>query len=145
MKLCKVCLTEKSPQDFYSYGKTLMARCKPCHSKKVNDHKKRVNYQSPNQDFHYRSWSLKTRYGITESQYNEMLASQNNRCAICETPADKQDRLMAVDHCHKTGVIRGLLCNSCNLGIGSFRDNPRLLQGAISYLSSFVEAENEIV
>lgn len=63
-----------------------------------------------------RKYALKSTYGITEEQYLQLLAEQNGGCAICGKPPGK--RQLAVDHCHKTGVIRGLLCGRCNLGLG---------------------------
>jgi hypothetical protein len=73
----------------------------------------------------------KHKYGITPEQYSEMLAAQNSKCAIC----GKHDELnLAVDHCHETGQIRGLLCKYCNGGIGFLKDSIELLENAIKYL-----------
>lgn len=77
---------------------------------------------------------LKKHYGLTEDQYNEMVASQNGRCAICATDSPGKRR-WHVDHCHKTGKIRGLLCGLCNSMLGCARDNPETLKGGIEYLS----------
>lgn len=74
---------------------------------------------------------LKTHYGLTKSQYEEMSNAQGGKCAICsKTPKEK----LCVDHCHETGVVRALLCRSCNTGLGCFRDNPELLTKATKYL-----------
>jgi hypothetical protein len=84
---------------------------------------------------------LKQEFGITVEEYYQMLAQQNNRCAICrkeETAIDnwkKTIRNLAVDHCHNTNKIRGLLCTKCNTGIGLFNESSELLQLAIDYLS----------
>ena len=59
---------------------------------------------------------------------------QNGRCAICGKHQNKFKKALSVDHCHKKGIIRGLLCNSCNLGLGKFYDNCELLNNAIYYL-----------
>lgn len=79
---------------------------------------------------------LKT-YGITKQQYKDMLKRQKGCCAICESKTSKtnQTEFFHVDHCHTTGKVRGLLCSKCNSGLGSFEDNPKFLQRAISYLS----------
>lgn len=83
---------------------------------------------------------LKTKYGISLHEMNDLLLKQNNRCAICGFKNDGNKSFFPfVDHCHKTGVVRGLLCTKCNFGIGQFNDNPDLLRTAISYLE---EAEN---
>ena len=69
------------------------------------------------------------RYGITDEQYQTMLIEQHGRCACCW----EQDKLV-VDHDHKTGTVRGLLCSPCNKGMGFFRDDIRNLKTAIMYL-----------
>ena len=73
-------------------------------------------------------------YGITLDDYNALSESQNHVCAICET--NKGKRRMAVDHCHDTGKIRGLLCKDCNTGIGNLNDDPNLLHKALEYLNA---------
>lgn len=81
------------------------------------------------------SWvsSLKRKFGMTLADY-ESLLSVVPGCAICgKTPAENRKRL-AVDHCHKTGRVRGLLCNNCNSGIGSLRDGEHF-KAALAYLS----------
>lgn len=83
---------------------------------------------------------LKTQYGITLDDYERMLASQNGVCAICrkrEVSIDPQGgkvKSLAVDHCHATGKVRGLLCNACNGGLARFRDNAMALRVAADYL-----------
>jgi hypothetical protein len=77
--------------------------------------------------------SLKRLYGITVEQYNEILTQQNGVCKICENPPTEQFSL-STDHCHETNKIRGLLCNSCNNGLGRFKDDISLMERAIKYL-----------
>lgn len=76
------------------------------------------------------------RYGITAEFYEELLAAQENRCAICKLPPGADKRL-CVDHDHDTGKVRGLLCDACNHGIGKFRESATILESAIEYLSRF--------
>jgi hypothetical protein len=76
----------------------------------------------------------KRRYGITEEQYQQMLADQGNACAICRTPFEGIK--VCVDHCHDTKKVRGLLCDGCNVGLGRFKDSPNLLQRAVDYLAT---------
>ena len=78
--------------------------------------------------------NLKKRFGITVDQYAEMLDKQQGSCAICRTECVTGKRL-AVDHCHETGRIRGLLCFNCNIGLGKFKDSTKMLETAIAYLS----------
>jgi hypothetical protein len=78
---------------------------------------------------------LKQKYGITSADVERMRVEQGDRCAICSKVFDKTHcNKMCVDHCHATGVVRGLLCTLCNLGVGNFRDRRELLENAISYL-----------
>lgn len=74
--------------------------------------------------------ALKNLYGITLEQWDRMLLRQGGRCAICEQPCPD----LHVDHCHATGKIRGLLCGSCNNGLGRFADEPERLRAAARYL-----------
>lgn len=81
-----------------------------------------------------RKYSLKRLYGITPEDYNKMFEEQEGCCAICGSHQSEQKRPLCVDHCHETKVVRGLLCDSCNMGLGKFFDSPLLLENAIKYL-----------
>ena len=85
---------------------------------------------------------LRKRFGITLEQYRAMSDAQNHKCAICqchETAVDTNgaEQFMAVDHCHPTGRIRGLLCSSCNKALGGFKDSPGLLRAAAEYVEKY--------
>ena len=82
-------------------------------------------------------YALKRRYGITVEDYENLLKQQHFGCAICGTPSCKTGRNFAVDHCHETGKVRGLLCAGCNQGLGNFKDDVGYLEDAISYLRKF--------
>ena len=74
-------------------------------------------------------------YGIGTEDYDSMLEAQNNRCAICGcTNADGRSGFFHIDHDHKTGKVRGILCNNCNNGLGRFKDNPVFLLNATKYI-----------
>lgn len=73
---------------------------------------------------------LKTRYNLTPEDVLELLNQQANRCAICS----KQLESYHIDHCHKSNRVRGILCSSCNLGLGMFRDDVDVLKVATKYL-----------
>jgi len=78
---------------------------------------------------------LKSKYGLSLSEFDNLLLAQNNRCAICNQPLDLQNpNNVHIDHSHLTRIVRGILCRNCNLGIGFFRDNPEYLRNAIKYL-----------
>jgi len=67
-------------------------------------------------------------------QYEALLLEQDYRCAICGTSEDKLTKRMAIDHNHETGTVRGLLCSTCNTGLGQFKDSAAVLRAAIAYL-----------
>lgn len=71
--------------------------------------------------------------GFTLADYKQLLQKQDGKCAICKCGPPKGSRF-CVDHCHESGYIRGLLCHSCNKGLGNFRDNQDYLKTAILYL-----------
>lgn len=90
---------------------------------------------------HSKNTNLRLRYGITIDEYKKILASQNGVCAICklpETTVHKRSgkiRDLAVDHCHDTGKIRGLLCGDCNRSLGMMKEDTWRLFSMVSYLS----------
>jgi hypothetical protein len=92
----------------------------------------------------YWEGDLKRRYGLTKADVARMAEEQNHCCAICGTPEKEMrngiTRHLAVDHDHGTGAIRGLLCQSCNTGLGKFRDDPLILARAIAYLAKHKDA-----
>ena len=72
------------------------------------------------------------KYGVTTEQYTQMLINQSNKCGIClNTFSNSKDT--HIDHDHETGIVRGLLCRSCNTGFGMFRENITVLNNAIKY------------
>ncbi len=81
-----------------------------------------------------RDRNLKTKYGITLEQWNKLWAEQGEVCAICGTDTPTNNRGWATDHDHETGAVRGILCFSCNTGLGSFADSPEVLLKAVAYL-----------
>lgn len=90
----------------------------------------------------HRSERLKSVYGITLDDYMKMYVAQNGKCVICndEKPSKGKDGLV-VDHCHKQGHVRRLLCVRCNTGLGQFRDDVQLLANAIDYLKGVQNAQ----
>ncbi len=84
----------------------------------------------PNYKLYNRKRNLKVKFNLSLEEFEMLSIKQNNKCAICGL----QDKLY-VDHDHKTGKIRELLCNCCNNGLGRFYDNVEVLQKAIDYLN----------
>lgn len=118
-------------------------------SEKVREYNRayRANYKSDpvyaaRQRRNKRSSVLRTKYGLTSSQFEAMFESQGRRCANLECGATEPGGRWRgcgwhVDHCHDTGRVRGILCHSCNVGIGHFRNDPARLRAAADYLEKF--------
>lgn len=81
-----------------------------------------------------RNTQLQIHFGITLPQYEALAAQQNHQCAICDATKAGGRGAWHVDHDHSTKKIRGLLCHHCNVGLGNFRDNVRVLLRAVDYL-----------
>jgi hypothetical protein len=76
---------------------------------------------------------LKKTYGISMEQYQVLLVKQGGKCGICKRP-ERLGQALSVDHDHKTGRVRGLLCRKCNRSLGGFDDDPVRLEAALRYL-----------
>lgn len=95
---------------------------------------------------------LRVKFNITQNDYDKILKTQNNVCAICkENGKDKKSkdgktiRFFHIDHCHKTNKIRGILCQSCNIGIGKLRDSVKVLESAISYIRNSTNVDDKAI
>ena len=134
-KFCPKCKIIKSLSNFCKDSARkcgLQSYCRDCH--KIS---KKNDYEMERDD--YRDRRLRNRYGLSLKDFNRMLDSQNNSCMICDNKISifEKSNLVYVDHNHTTGEVRGLLCNTCNWGIGSFKDSPYLLKKAAAYLEGF--------
>lgn len=146
LKTCTKCLYPKDLEQFpihknYKGGRTTWCRvCLSVQSKRWHLENKGRSYEFSRKSYRKnpdvkRNSKFKWRYGITLNEFNEMSKTQNDKCAICSKPKEEnlKGRLF-IDHSHKTGKIRKLLCNNCNSGIGQFKEDVNLLQYAINYL-----------
>ncbi|MER6733333.1 endonuclease VII domain-containing protein [Streptomyces puniciscabiei] len=113
-KLCRACGQVKPHSEWHrkhSAPDGLASRCKECRAVQLRqDH-------------------LKRKYGLTEAERDAMIAAQRGLCAIFLAAPP-----MHVDHCHKTGRVRGVLCFNCNSGLGLLRDDPEVVRRAAAYL-----------
>jgi len=127
MKRCSKCRERKNAEMFHvdrAKASGLASVCKKCRALPVGKTKDEVS--------EVRRWErIFTKYRIRKEDYNAMFSKQGGCCAICQEPHKK----LHIDHCHNTGMVRGLLCSGCNLGLGHFRDNPKFMYAAIAYLS----------
>jgi hypothetical protein len=103
----------------------LSSRCKNCVAGRLAGKSK-----MPGQKSRQKRRERLKKYGLTETAYQAMVFEQDGECAICREP----DPALHVDHCHKTGKVRALLCNRCNLSLGGLRDRPELALAAADYL-----------
>jgi hypothetical protein len=135
MRTCNVCGETKPLNEYYFNNKgNPHGKCKKCYIKRGQEKYDPIKKRNEN---------LKRCYGITLQEYNEMLDRQNGKCATCggtETAGRKSGRGVAdvfvVDHSHKTGKVRGLLCHRCNRAMGVIGDNIYTLQRMIEYLNN---------
>ncbi|QCW23048.1 hypothetical protein [Synechococcus phage S-B05] len=134
MRVCNKCGETKEFKSFSPKGKRVdgsrkySSHCKPCQAKV-----KKERY-SPERK---REKDLKSKYGITLNEYDDMLTRQNYKCAICGTDDTtfSNGKRFHVDHCHTTGKVRGLLCGKCNVALGHIGDNIDTLSRMINYLN----------
>jgi len=123
-----------SKENFYWKEQKISSKDRLEYMRKWQQQRRKVNRE------YYKNHELKKLYGVSYEWYLETLSKQNGVCAICFQPetAVIRDKLLslAVDHCHDTGKVRGLLCRSCNNSIGAFKHDPKILQSAIKYLQT---------
>jgi len=143
MKTCSNCLLSKPEKDFSlkkANKDSLNNWCKTCCSENACDWQIRNKTRSDNNKKIWRDANpdrlknskLKSRYGISLENYNQMFGEQNGRCKICK----KEQKTLRVDHDHATGKIRGLLCHKCNILLGNACDSVENLTNAINYLKN---------
>lgn len=148
-KKCSKCQTEKPVESFCKHRGMKDGRnnnCKECVKQYTAENKETVRkYKS---DYYYanredyikkdRKRHLKVKYGVTQEWYEQQLEKQNGRCAVCGTEdPGKGLKHFHIDHNHATGEVRGLLCHSCNTGIGLFKEDINLIEKAIEYVNRF--------
>ncbi len=165
MKKCTKCEQERELTDFYISNKKKGTRkiiCRFCCQAKVKeDRKSKPDYWKNAENNRKKKWGkqypdrlrksrLMYEYGITIEQYEELLVKQGKVCAICglqEVKLSKETGIpkrLAVDHCHKTGKVRGLLCFHCNSVLGKMKDSIELLESAIDYLKKSIDKKEEV-
>lgn len=109
------------------------------HLARNRDYQRRKRLSDPDWDY---AKSLKCRYGITIDDYYALLIKQGNACAVCRDPFPSDaKRRPVVDHCHKTNSVRGILCDLCNVMLGSARDSTSILESAVRYLARHSQQE----
>ena len=132
-KFCTGCQIAKPRTEYNQLTKgRISIWCTACTRSAPRRSKEPKHYpRSEERKLYERSRRLFRAYGITLDDYRRMRIEQGFRCAICK---QRTLRTMAVDHCHLTGKVRGLLCLTCNRALGLFHDDPDRLMAAVGYL-----------
>lgn len=117
---CRVCLRAATRRSYRKYAKTVPPM--PVPPRGTQEWRR-----------YRKNKKLRSVYGITLAQYEQMFAEQDGRCYLC----GERHEILCVDHCHKSGAIRKLLCRLCNTGLGAFDDDTWILARAIEYIASF--------
>lgn len=120
---CKSCMCERSRL----YSKTHREICRAGNRKWAKEHPDKTRAS-------IRNAYLKKNYGIRQIEYDRLYQIQQGRCGLCHIHQTELLKRFAVDHDHKTGLIRGLLCFDCNTGLGKFGDSIERLERAAAYL-----------
>lgn len=118
MRQCSECGEWKPVEEFYRIRLSTTQRRKQCISCYLKRQVDARRFRALN---------------ISSGKLERLEKRQKNRCAICRRK-ERLKRRLSLDHCHETGIVRGLLCHSCNTGIAKFEDNPKLLEAAAAYL-----------
>lgn len=156
VRICGDCgLAKLWTADYFHRNRSLKGGlytvCKPCNNRR------RTEYEQGNPEFmerrrsqqlhwrgtaqrkaHLREYNLKRKYGLTQADYDALLAVQGGQCAICERSSDR----LQVDHCHARNLVRGLLCQNCNKVLGLVDDDPVSLERAAEYLEGAIGVSN---
>ena len=143
---CKTCGETKDHSEYpyddrKGYRDNIRPHCKVCRRLYENasfhkhKHKRPYNYEED------KDRKLQSTYGISYQEYLVMLAAQQGCCAICGTDDTGKRKAFAVDHCHTSGKVRGLLCSPCNTAIGSLREDLGIMQRAMDYVEFHQETE----
>lgn len=114
--------------------------CTPC--KRVYDRAYREKNREKLHEYE-RERKLRATYGIGSDDFDRMVIEQGGKCGLCKETPEPNNRLgptLVVDHDHSTGKVRALLCHSCNIVLGHFKDDPERLKAALIYLETHGEA-----
>jgi len=159
MRTCSKCALSKPEEDFYSYRKSgkLLSSCKVCckaqskswanankdkktasakrcyDSNPEKNTRKLKGWREANPD-KVRAYHVMRKYGLTTEQYSALLRSQNDSCAVCDTPRSEMEREICVDHNKMTNVVRGLLCHGCNTAFGLLKEDERTIMRLLEYV-----------
>lgn len=143
--ICSKCNKEKNTTEFRVEKNGYQRKeCNSCRQERVknwdNQNKEKrleiskKSYEKNKNKNHLKNYirEAKRKYRISEIEYSDMLSNQSNKCATCGK--EEINKRLAIDHCHKSGKIRGLLCYNCNRAIGLLNDDVDVMKNIIKYL-----------
>lgn len=150
-KACGICKTIKPITEFYKkayrfkkYENSIAGYAHACRTCSVESSKQNPNrkqndrrfYQTAHRKLSLKDSFLKRNFGISLEDYNRMFIAQNGCCLICKQHQSSLKRALAVDHCHETKKVRGLLCCNCNAALGYMKENKEWIHNMNSYLTN---------
>lgn len=143
MKICSVCKESKPFDQFYKMKAAkdgFYSRCKDCDKEASAQYRLRdpIRFRKNRSDRR-----IKHLYGLSREDYEEMSSHQGHVCKICGK--DNGSMRLAVDPNHKTGKVRGLLCNTCNRALGFFEEDPKRIQRAIDYIQKYQTHQENLI
>lgn len=145
---CKPCAQEyralqreRDPERYKAYAlkwyrnnREQAARANAAWERRNRERKSRTQRERRQRTGEKFEWDLQKRYGLSAGKYARLLSAQGGGCAICGVRSNPNGTRLAVDHCHITGRVRGILCRKCNTGVGQLGDKPQRLRAAVAYL-----------
>ncbi len=155
-KRCPSCKETKPVNEFNRLGARYQPTCRECQNLRSGIKNAELKDSGMNVEVNRRGYrrrrkwiKLKSKYGITKETFLQMVEEQGNLCAICKQPETEtssphiDEMELSVDHCHKTGQVRGLLCRQCNIALGKFKEDIEVLKSAIAYLQRGAQRREE--
>lgn len=125
---CPHCDADMNPANLSRHAKACLRNI---------EHAYLFNRKTTTREFKHWVRSIKVTYGITLAQYVALFHQQGGVCSLCQKMDTESGKPLFVDHDHATGKVRGLLCSTCNFGLGYFKDDVSMLERAIEYLKSY--------
>lgn len=139
-KMCSKCGSEKPITEFHKDKNSLDGHvywCKVCVTANGRRHHTRRMQEDPSYALAKRSSYIKNRHGLVLEEYEKMILDQGCECFLCQEELELSGSGTHLDHSHKTGKLRKMLCTNCNRGLGHFKDNPEVLERAARYLREY--------
>jgi uncharacterized metal-binding protein len=145
VKVCSKCKQSKALAEFYKKKTAkdgLNSHCMDCVDSYSRNHYRnnkekvlsRSNAWAKSHPVSRKFTRLKNLYGVTREQYDKIFEVQAGCCKLCGISQTELKKTLVIDHNHKTGRIRGLLCNPCNAALGLFKENAETLKKAVEYV-----------